>query len=890
MPWKPGFPGERPTLGHLVIEWMIAKLACPDRADYEPFVPYLEQQDFILEFYEVDPLTGRRIRRRGVFSRARGHGKSPLLAALALAEALGPVVPAGWDADGQPQGVSWSTKRTPLVHILAVSEAQTQNTWAPLLEMCQGPVYDDYPGLEPMETFVNLPRGKIVPITSSARTVKGARPVFAVLDQALALDTPIPTPTGWTTMGALEVGDQVFGSDGQPVKVTQAKPVSFDHECYRVTFADGTSVVASEGHLWLTRVCNSGARPRVRKTGEMVRDGRTFRAPVGRPFDTPIAELPVHPYLLGLWLGDGTRNKCEISVGARDANAVMDILRDIGVESWPRIYSPATAVNLTFTRARGFGMVDRPDVAKAFTALSCYRDKHVPEEYLAGSIAQRTALVQGLMDADGFCSTKGGCLFVNTSKRLADALTVLLRSLGQVTTGSRWKPDARYSGGGIYRVAFTPRRGFMPFRLSRKAARVSPCRRGPDWVTITSIEPVPRVPVRCIAVDSEDHLFSADLSGFLTHNTEEWVSSNGGLNLFQKVKNNTAKVGGSFVESPNAFIPGEDSVAEQSAQFWQAIQEGRAKDRGLYWDHREAPPETDMADRDSLLKGLRYAYGDSSGDPRGCVIHTPPCPPGHVDLDHLIATIWDPTSDPQVSRADFLNQITHATNAYLSQPEWAAVADPSKVIADRDLITLGFDGSRGKAKGKPDATALIGCRVEDGHLFEIGVWECPDDKYLWDRWEPPITEIESAIKMCFDRWNVGAFYADPAKDWRSHVNAWEARYGAKTLYKPHRDHPFEWWMTGGRSGLVQIAVESFEGAVRNQDLSHDGSYSLTRHALAARRRLSHGKLALGKDNDYSSKKIDAVVAAVLAWQARLDCIAAGIVKPRRRAVGIERIY
>jgi len=539
VPWKPSEPGEVPTLGWAVIDWIAEHLAAPDRGEFEPFVLYPEQEDFVLRFYELDPRTCRRRRRRGVISRPRGWGKSPFLAAMAIAEALGPVVPDGWDADGQPVGKPWSEVRTPLVQIAAVSEQQTKNTWTPLLEMLDGPVLDEYPGLEPMETFVNLPRGRIEPITSSARTVKGNKPVFAVLDQ-----------------------------------------------------------------------------------------------------------------------------------------------------------------------------------------------------------------------------------------------------------------------------------------------------------------------------------------------TEEWVASNGGRKLAETMRINAAKIGGSTVESPNAFTPGEDSVAEDSAAYWARILEGKARDDGLYYDHREAPADTDLADRESLIAGLRVAYGDSSGHPDGCVLHSPPCPLGHVDLDVIAATIWDPAIEPQKARADFLNQITHAADALLSQPEWAGCAAVGKVVADQDVITLGFDGSRGRVKGKPDATALVGCRVQDGHLFEIGVWEATDHE--WDTWEPPIPEIEAAIDSAFRRYRVVGFYADPAKDWRSHVNAWEAKYGTRVKVRVTAAHPFEWWMTGGRSGLIQRAIEQFEGAVRNQDMTHDGSYALTRHVLNARRRIRNAKLTLAKEHDYSPRKIDAAVAAVLAWQARLDAVAAGL--------------
>ena len=90
----------------------------------------------------------------------------------------------GWDADGQPVGRPWSDVRTPLVQIAAVSEEQTKNTWDALKEMMDtDPLYDDYPGLELMGGFINLPRGQIKPISASASSVKGARSVFSVMDQ-----------------------------------------------------------------------------------------------------------------------------------------------------------------------------------------------------------------------------------------------------------------------------------------------------------------------------------------------------------------------------------------------------------------------------------------------------------------------------------------------------------------------------------------------------------------------------------------------------------------------------------------------------------------------------------------------------------------------------------
>ena len=115
MPWIPSEEGERPTLGYYVIDWMIENLQMPDTSDVKPFTPYVEQEDFILEWYALDPITGKRLYNSGVYSRSRGVGKSPFLGALAIVEALADVVPDGWDAYGPPVERSVAAYQTPAV-------------------------------------------------------------------------------------------------------------------------------------------------------------------------------------------------------------------------------------------------------------------------------------------------------------------------------------------------------------------------------------------------------------------------------------------------------------------------------------------------------------------------------------------------------------------------------------------------------------------------------------------------------------------------------------------------------------------------------------------------------------------------------------------------------
>lgn len=314
-------------------------------------------------------------------------------------------------------------------------------------------------------------------------------------------------------------------------------------------------------------------------------------------------------------------------------------------------------------------------------------------------------------------------------------------------------------------------------------------------------------------------------------------------------------------ETSTMYLPGENSVAEETHALAKQIRDGKVRRSRLFFDHRQGPDDVDLSDEEQLIAALRETYGPFADV---------------MDLRRLVDEIWDIRNLEGDSRRYYLNQPTSSTDGYIAAHEWGArIADPPKEMAAGDLVTLGFDGSRGRARGKPDATALIGCRVSDGHLFQLGVWEAGHDQHAWPDWAPPIVEIESLIDFAFRTYNVAGFYCDPARDWRSHVNAWEAKYGGKVQVKVKTDHPFEWWMTSGRSGLIQRAVEQFEGAVLNGDLTHDNSSDLTRHVLNARRRVQHTKLNVGKESDHSPNKVDACVAAILAWQARLDAVAAG---------------
>lgn len=448
----------------------------------------------------------------------------------------------------------------------------------------------------------------------------------------------------------------------------------------------------------------------------------------------------------------------------------------------------------------------------------------------------------------------------------------LLEALGPVVLDG-WDADGQPVGRPWSTLGFKPKVQIVAVSEDQTANTWEPClemaREGPvfDNYEIDPMETFINTPDgRVEAVTSS----GTSREGFrpvftAMDQTESWTSTNGGIKLASTIRRNLGKVNGCSVETPNAFEPGVGSVAEKSFAAVGAQNEGRTRIRkGMLFDHREAPPDTDPADEESLRKGLAFTYGESA-DVNG----------GWVSIDRIVSEYWDPDTDPQDARRYYLNQITHASDAWLSQPEWAACkGDPPPAIGPKDAITLGFDGSRRRAQGVTDATALVGCRVSDGYLFQIRVWEQPDNE---PGWQVPTSEVDAEVRQAFKDHNVVGFYADPAL-WETYVASWEAEFGSRLTAKKSREHPIEWWFSS--QAATARALQQFHSAVVDRELAHDGGAALTRHVLNARRRVKGNYLQIAKEHPTSARKIDAAIAAVLAWQARLDAVAKPQEKPR----------
>jgi deoxycytidine triphosphate deaminase len=348
--------------------------------------------------------------------------------------------------------------------------------------------------------------------------------------KALALDTPVPTPLGWRTMADLAPGDLVFDETGAPTMVRAVTPPMLGRPCREVVFSDGERIVADSSHQWVT-VDKNGRRygrfrAAVRTTDEIartliVRGERNHQVPLAGPAQyPPRIDLPIEPYTLGAWLGDGTTTKAVIT--CCDEEILAQISGDGFVVS-PLPYGSHLyrTGGVGHTRDVRSGRYARNgSLSSRLRDLGLLAGKYVPRPYLEASVAQRLALLQGLMDTDGFVDDVAGrCEFTSTNENVADAAVELAASLGfrPVKTTGRALLDG-IDHGPRYRVKFTPDRPV--FRLRRKLARQKPAdARFHRFRAIADVREVASVPVRCIEVASQRGMFLVSRSFIPTHNS-----------------------------------------------------------------------------------------------------------------------------------------------------------------------------------------------------------------------------------------------------------------------------------------------------------------------------------------------------------------------------------
>jgi hypothetical protein len=360
----------------------------------------------------------------------------------------------------------------------------------------------------------------------------------AGVGKALAVTTMVPTPGGWRTMGDIAPGDVVFSELGAPCTVLGVSPVMVNRDCFEVVFDDGSVVVADGEHLWQTMDYNERARMlREERSGRPVtrsavkttlqiastlkHNGRTSHAVLNaEPFDVPDATLPMPPYLMGLWLGDGTKSTAGFAITKPDqevADAVAAFASSLGCTVTVS-HGSSGCPTMHVVNRMGARNPATSIIRDLFPRLAD-GDYGVPPAFAFASRAQRRELLDGLVDSDGYVAPNGHVEICFCHERLASEVVSLIASLG-------FKPtlrtsDAKLYGrvvGKRYRIHFC-NMGEKLGRIPRKRDAGSSQARTSRWRYVEAVRPVESVPVKCLLVDNPTHLFVVGERFIPTHNT-----------------------------------------------------------------------------------------------------------------------------------------------------------------------------------------------------------------------------------------------------------------------------------------------------------------------------------------------------------------------------------
>jgi hypothetical protein len=367
--------------------------------------------------------------------------------------------------------------------------------------------------------------------------LKNSRVVLADdmgLGKATLLSTPILTPTGWVLMRDIKVDDDVINSQGLVSQVTGVYPQGIK-KTYKITFTDNTFAECCDEHLWSVQTpCRkwNNYSPKVLSTNQLRTDPNLVYAnknvkyfiPIIKPIQFSNKQFIIPPYFLGLLLGDGCLTQTQIAFATDDEEIVnyIEFLKNTQLNVFPK-KCKEQCYN-----------INKHDPSKENIFLSELKrlnlhkhnsyNKFIPQEYLFGSIKQRTDLLCGLMDSDGYaCLKTGVSQFTSTSEDLIKDITFLIQSLGGIVKRREKYPVFTYkgvkkAGAKAYELTLSLPPDIIPFKLTRKIAAFRSKSKYLPYRGIKSIEYIGEKETQCISVNSSDKLYVIN-DCILTHNT-----------------------------------------------------------------------------------------------------------------------------------------------------------------------------------------------------------------------------------------------------------------------------------------------------------------------------------------------------------------------------------
>ena len=357
--------------------------------------------------------------------------------------------------------------------------------------------------------------------------------------------------------------------------------------------------------------------------------------------------------------------------------------------------------------------------------------------------------------------------------------------------------------------------------------------------------------------------------------TQNWNSSNGGHDMAGAMEGNAAK---SEIDTParildicNSYRPGEDSVGQRQREGWEATQgdDATAADFGLLYDSLEAPPNAPLT-AEAAPEVVEAVRGDS------------------VWLDasgRILKSILNPNNSPSESRRKWYNQITAAEDSWTEPAEFDPLRDEEKVVEPGEEIVMFLDCSK-----SDDATGLMGCRLSDGHVFTMGMWQRPPGK-RGDGWLAPREKVDEAVSEAFSTYRVVGFFGDPShvlddetmdRYWDPLFNQWHLRYRSKLRIwasgtkNSGKGHAVMFDMSARDNAKTFAAAVGFTlEEIKSGEFTHDGDARLRRHVLNARRYPVQGFVSIAKESRESKNKVDLAICMVGARMVRRMLLASG---------------
>lgn len=369
----------------------------------------------------------------------------------------------------------------------------------------------------------------------------------------------------------------------------------------------------------------------------------------------------------------------------------------------------------------------------------------------------------------------------------------------------------------------------------------------------------------------------------LKNEPHHWTSSNAGHDMADVIDRNATKSSDGaarYLSITNAYEPGEDSVAEREREAYELAEAGKSAASRIMYDSLEAPPDAPLSEEaaPAVVEAIR---GDSTW----------------LDIDRIVRSILDTKNPPSRSRRFWYNQIVAAEDAWLAPYQWDACVRPDTEVAEGEEVVAFFDGSK-----SDDATGLVACRVSDGHVFQVGVWQRPAGLDSKAPWLVPREDVNRVVDEMFGRYKVLAFFADPAwtsdaegeRYWDRYIDGWAGRYGKRLLLKATKTganpHTVMWDMGApSRQEQFTAACERVHADVVERQLTHDGAKMLRQHVVNARRRTNPWGITIGKEHRESARKIDLAVCAVGARMVRRMLLNSHEWQKKRKSAGKGRV-